>query len=29
VRRTVRQVAVEEIGKKPEVNVVVSRLTAE
>ncbi len=29
VRRTVRQVAVEQIGKKPEVNVVVSRLTAE
>ena len=29
VRRIVRQVAVEEIGKKPEVTVVVSRLQAD
>jgi ribonuclease J len=29
VRRIVRQVAMEEIGKKPEVTVVVSRLQAE
>lgn len=29
IRRVVRQVAMEEIGKKPEVNVVISRLVAE
>ena len=29
IRRIVRQVAVEEIGKKPEVTVVVSRLAEE
>ena len=29
VRRVVRQVAMEEVGKKPEVTVVVSRLTTE
>ncbi|MFZ0097525.1 MAG: hypothetical protein WAK98_03505, partial [Gemmobacter sp.] len=29
VRRIIRQVAVEEIGKKPEVTVVVSRLAEE
>ncbi len=29
IRRIVRQVAMEEIGKKPEVTVVVSRLVAE
>ena len=29
IRRTVRQVAMEEIGKKPEVTVVISRLVAE
>jgi ribonuclease J len=29
IRKVVRQVAMEEIGKKPEVNVVISRLVAE
>jgi ribonuclease J len=29
IRRTVRQVSMEEIGKKPEVTVVISRLVAE
>jgi ribonuclease J len=29
IRRVIRQVAMEEIGKKPEVNVVISRLVAE
>jgi ribonuclease J len=29
IRRIVRQVSIEEIGKKPEVTVVVSRLQAE
>ena len=29
IRRVVRQVSVEEIGKKPEVTVVISRLVAE
>jgi ribonuclease J len=29
IRKVVRQVAMEEIGKKPEVTVVISRLTAE
>ena len=29
IRKTVRQVAMEEIGKKPEVTVVISRLVAE
>jgi ribonuclease J len=29
IRKVVRQVAMEEIGKKPEVTVVISRLVAE